>query len=231
MSKMKSVCTLLVCGAALFGAASSASATTLNATQALGTYQFSLSNAFGSGNFGTVNITTVSGSTVDIKIDVAPNYLLDTGGHEILTFSLVSGGTVDTSSLSGSGVSHFTVTGPVASVGNSPFGDFTWEITSDCTMGNCGSTNGQSFDFHVTNFAGIVSATNQFNNQDVFFAADIYKGGCTGDGCTGVVGAVQLPGGRQGGETPLPAAVWLMGTVLGGGAGFGAWRKRKAQRA
>jgi hypothetical protein len=32
---------------------------------------------------------------------------------------------------------------------------------------------------------------------------------------------------------PLPAAVWLMGSILGGGAGFGAWRKRKerAQRA
>jgi hypothetical protein len=29
--------------------------------------------------------------------------------------------------------------------------------------------------------------------------------------------------------TPLPAAVWLMGTVLAGGAGFGSWRKRKAR--
>ena len=32
--------------------------------------------------------------------------------------------------------------------------------------------------------------------------------------------------------TPLPGAVWLFGTVLAGGAGFGRWRKkRKAQLA
>jgi hypothetical protein len=118
----------------------------------------------------------------------------------------------------------------VSPVGNAPFGNFTWEITSDCTQGNCGPTNGQSFDFHVQDFAGIVSATSPYNNQDVWFAADISKYGCTGEGCTGVVGAVLLPGSRQGDETPLPAAVWLMGTVLGGGAGVGAWRRRK-QRA
>ena len=33
------------------------------------------------------------------------------------------------------------------------------------------------------------------------------------------------------GDTPLPAAVWLLGSVLAGGAGFGRWRKRKAKRA
>lgn len=31
--------------------------------------------------------------------------------------------------------------------------------------------------------------------------------------------------------TPLPGAVWLLGTILAGGAGFGRWRKRKAKRA
>lgn len=31
--------------------------------------------------------------------------------------------------------------------------------------------------------------------------------------------------------TPLPAAVWLLGTVLAGGAGVSRWRKRKATRA
>ena len=31
--------------------------------------------------------------------------------------------------------------------------------------------------------------------------------------------------------TPLPAAVWLLGSVLAGGAGFGRWRKRKAKSA
>ena len=214
---------------ALLAAPTVSGATTLNAAQSLGTYQFSLSDAFGSGNFGTVTVSTVSGSTVDIAVNVAPNFFLDTGSHELFTFSLVAGGTVDTSSLTGTGVSHFTVTGPVAGVSNPPFGNFTWEITSNCTQGSCGSTNGQSFDFHVLNFAGLASATDKYNNQDIWFAADISKGGCTGDGCTGVVGATLLSVTHQG-ETPLPAAVWLMGTILGGGASVGAWRRRK-QRA
>jgi len=140
---------------ALLAAPTVSGATTLNAAQSLGTYQFSLSDAFGSGNFGTVTVSTVSGSTVDIAVNVAPNFFLDTGSHELFTFSLVAGGTVDTSSLTGTGVSHFTVTGPVAGVSNPPFGNFTWEITSNCTQGSCGSTNGQSFDFHVLNFAGL----------------------------------------------------------------------------
>ena len=33
-------------------------------------------------------------------------------------------------------------------------------------------------------------------------------------------------------ENPIPGAVWLFGTVIAGGAGFGRWRKkRKAQLA
>jgi hypothetical protein len=35
------------------------------------------------------------------------------------------------------------------------------------------------------------------------------------------------PGGP--GQTPLPAAIWLFGTVLAGGAGVNRWRKRKAK--
>lgn len=32
-------------------------------------------------------------------------------------------------------------------------------------------------------------------------------------------------------ETPIPGALWLLGTVLAGGTGFGRWRKRKAKKA
>jgi hypothetical protein len=203
-----------------------------HATQALGTYQFSVSNAFGSGNFGTVTVSTFSGTTVDISVSVAPNFLLNSGTHEVLTFSLVAGGTVDTSSITSNGTgpaSQFSVAGP-ATTSNPPFGDFTWQITSSNTNGNDGPVIGSTLDFHVLNFAGLVSATNQFNNNDIFFAADISEANCE-TGCTGVVGATFLSaGGHQNGDTPLPAAVWLMGTILGGGAGVGAWRRRK-QRA
>ena len=76
---------------ALLAAPTVGSATTLNATDALGTYQFSLSDAFGSGNFGTVTISSLGGTKVDIAVNVAPNYLLDTGSHELFTFSLATG--------------------------------------------------------------------------------------------------------------------------------------------
>ena len=32
-------------------------------------------------------------------------------------------------------------------------------------------------------------------------------------------------------ENPIPAAVWLFGTVLAGGAGYGRWRKKRKQAA
>jgi len=40
---------------------------------------------------------------------------------------------------------------------------------------------------------------------------------CVGAGC----------GGPGPGETPIPGAAFLMGSVLAGGAGFGAWRRRR----
>lgn len=49
---------------------------------------------------------------------------------------------------------------------------------------------------------------------------------CANDVFLGSVGATPE---QQLVPTPLPAAVWLFGTVLAGGAGFSRWRKRKAK--
>ncbi len=198
-------------------------ATTLTAIQSYGTYTFTQSDAFGTGVFGTVKVSDLGGGVADFLVNVTPNFDLDTGAHHILTFGLV-GGTVG----SISNVIFSTTTG--TNIGNPPFGGFNREIDSSCTQGNptCRTANGQSFDFHVTGFTGLISG-NQFNNQDIFFAADIYQGGCTGDNCTGAVGATFLQGSTQQLTTPLPAAVWLMGSILGGGAGVRAWRKRKRE--
>ena len=32
---------------------------------------------------------------------------------------------------------------------------------------------------------------------------------------------------QSNGETPIPGAVWLFGTVIAGGAGYGRWRKKR----
>lgn len=44
-------------------------------------------------------------------------------------------------------------------------------------------------------------------------------------------GAASIIAVEQQSAVPLPAAVWLLGSVLAGGAGFGGWRRRKAKRA
>ena len=184
----------------------------------------------GTGPFGTVSVSDLGSGTAEFDISVAPNYDLDSGSHYILTFSLVSPGTVDGTSLTTSN-SHFSST--TGTFSNAPFSDFNVAISSDCGGGSptCRSENGQSFSFDVANFAGLISATHQYDNQDVYFAADIYAVGTGITGNTGPVGAVVCTncGPVPGGELPLPAALPLFATGLGA-LGLLGWRKkRKAQ--
>ena len=70
-------------------------------------------------------------------------------------------------------------------------------------MGNCGPTLGSSLVFDVLDFDGFNTATGLYNGLGILFAADIYKGGCTGDNCTGVVGAqASAPGPIAGAGLP-----------------------------
>lgn len=216
---------------ALLSNPSVGSATTLTATQSFTTFNLTLSDAFGTGSFGTVTVSDLGGGVANFAISVAPNYLVDTGAHSVLTFDPLfsAGGAVNSISNS-----HFTVSGP-GSYANSPFGNFTFKIESDCTTGanpTCKAANGQGFSFHVTNFTGLSSATSQYSGKDIFFALDIFNTGCTKtatNDCTGVVGATltQHSDINPPTHTPLPGAVWLMGTVLGAGAGVRAWRRRR----
>ncbi len=207
------------------------SATTLTASQSFTTFNLTLSDAFGTGSFGTVTDSDLGGGIANFAVSVAPNYLVDTGAHSVLTFDPLfsAGGAVNSISNS-----HFTASGP-GSYANSPFGNFTFKIESDCTTGanpTCKAANGQSFSFHVTNFTGLSSATGQYSGNDIFFALDIFNTACTKtatNDCTGVVGATftQRSDINPPAHTPLPGAVWLMGSILGGGAGFRAWRRRR----
>jgi len=210
----------LVSFMALLCAPTPGNAATLTPAQSFTTFNLTLSDAFGTGSFGTVKVSDLGGGTADILVNVAPNFILDTGSHFALTFSLVAGGTVQAGSVSPN--PNFSLVSGSGPFGNSPFGNFNTAIQSSCTQGNCGPSNGQTLDLHVSNFAGLLSATGQYNLKDIFFAVDITKSGCTGDGCTGVVGATLTPS-----QVPLPAAVWLMGSILGGGAAVSAWRRRK----
>jgi hypothetical protein len=199
-------------------------------TYSFGTYNLTLSDAFGTGSFGTVTVADLGSGVADIAVNVDPNFIVDTGSHFPLTFSL-AGGAVDATSFSNNHFSLATTLGPYA---NSPFGDFTSAIQSDCTTGanpNCRSDNGHAFDFHVTGFTGLNTASNLYNNVAILFAVDIFNTTCTvtkSNSCTGAVGAsTQVTGGGNQGQTPLPAALPLMGTILGAGYIASIWRRRR----
>jgi hypothetical protein len=194
-----------------FGFAGVGHATTVS----FGTYDLTQSQAFGTGSFGTVTISDLGGGTADVKIDVSPNYVLDAGGHWAGAFSLAAGGSVDSSSISSP---HLTLASG-SSFANDPFKFFTSALQADCTKGNCGPTLGSSYDFHILNFAGLVTATQPFNGLAIVYALDISLAGCTGNGCTGVVGATDVlhaPPPPPPPGVPLPPALILFGSALVG---------------
>ena len=154
-------------------------------TYQFGTYFLTQSGAFGTGSFGSVTVSDLGGSIAKIDVEVAPNFLLDTGGHFAFALSLNGTGHVDPTSFNSG---HFSLVSG-SSFMNSPFGNFNTAIQANCTQGNCGPTLGSSLVFNVLDFAGVNTATDLYNGLGILFAADIYKGGCTGSNCTGVVGA------------------------------------------
>ena len=186
-------------------------------TVGYGDYLLTQSDAFGTGSFGHVVVSNIGGTTAQVSVQVNPNFLLDTGSHYAFTLSL-NGGSIDTTSFNST---HFSLVSGGGPFSNSPFGTFTSAIAADCTRGNCGPTLGSSLIFNILNFGGLNTATSLYNSLAIVFAADIYKGGCTGDGCTGVVGAPLNP-------VPLPGALLLFGSGL---AGLGLLSRRRRERA
>ena len=87
------------------------------------------------------------------------------------------------------------------------FGELDWDSSIQLAFGNGGLLGIELFD---TTFG--LSHNGQPDFEDV----------------KGVFTLLALPNDRAGeNETPLPGAVWLFGTVLAGGAGFGRWRKKR----
>jgi hypothetical protein len=201
-------------------------------TYGFGTYDLTMSEAFGSGNYGSIIVEDLSGGTAKVTVNVlAPGFLVDTGAHNILTFSLAGGGKVDVKSISNSNF-KYTANAKV-NLTNPPFQKFSSAIESPCNGGNpkCQAMNGQSFSFEIDNFAGFLPATKQFGGVDVVFAIDLLL-----NGKTGAVGATfthasnidDTPPNEGAGEVPLPAALPLFATILGGG-GVIAWRRKRKQ--
>ena len=67
----------------------------------------------------------------------------------------------------------------------------------------------------------LLTSTTGFNETKHFQVSELQTVTCTDGSC------VPNPGP---GETPIPGAAFLMGSVLAGGAGFGAWRRRRREK-
>jgi hypothetical protein len=179
---------------------------------------FTLSEFAGTGNFGSITGTFLAnGTTAEMTVNMGTNVLVDTGGHFLLTLSLLGGGTIDQNTLNALNptfANHYTVQAhdPAAGYNNDPFKGFTDAVAGDCSpsMGiGCGST----FVFDILNFGGFAAATTLFNGQQVFAAVDILLSPCSATqaasgGCTGAVGT---------GIGPTPTQFSVPGPIVGAG--------------
>jgi hypothetical protein len=209
---------------------------------------FNLSGCCGTGPFGTatgVDLGAQTGSTdtVEITVQMSPNFILDTGSHFAATFSLVGTGRVDGANLdalNGGNPPNFFDTNPhltVAGYSNSPFGDFKDAITGNCGSGSSSGGCGSKLVFDITNFQGFAAATNQFDQPpaggplvSVFMAVDIIDNQTGANyGNTGAVGLSLAPEiNPLGSPTPIPGAVWLFASGIGG---IGALMRRRKKNA
>jgi hypothetical protein len=218
-SSMKGTLLAAVGAMALLAGATAGNA----ATATFGTFDFVYSDpAAGlSAPFGSVTVTGVLGGTAHVVENVAPNFIIDTGGpHQPLAFNLVDGSGAITN-LQPTGV--FAVGGAVDA---SPFGSFTNSIQGvACNPGGSGGGCGTStLSFDIANFLGFNSTL--WNSGaggliNIFFAGDILD---TTGGGTGNVGA-GAPS-----PVPLPAAAPLFAAGLGL-MGWLSTRRRRRQTA
>jgi hypothetical protein len=193
--------------------------TASHATYGFGTYVLTQSDAFGTGVFGTVTVSSDGSGGAIFDVNVAPNFIIDTGTHHAFTFSLSNPSDPHTVTfLPPTNTTVFTQAGVSlnGSFANDPFRFFTSAIDSTCTQGSCGPTNGSELKFDLSNFVQLEAATQLFNGLQILFAVDITKLNCTSN-CTGVVGATVS-------AVPLPPAVLLFGTAL---AGMGVLARRR----
>jgi hypothetical protein len=215
----------------VLGALAIAAASTIVSVANATTYQFTVDGSsgttLGTGPWGTVDVNP-SGSNLVFDVEIFPSagYLINTGLRTFM-FNLSTSGLGIV--FDGSNASTYSVTSPTSNPNNKdgPFGLFNYAL--DCQGHNGGGDScGQSLKFTVTNGAGLLLASTL--SSRIFFAADIFSLQATNaNAATGAVGATFLRDNAPE-PTPVPGAAFLMGSVLAGGMGFGAWRRRRREK-
>jgi hypothetical protein len=197
----KTILAVLLAGTALVGTANAATV----GTGSFGQYDFNYGTLGNPLPYGIVTVTDLGGGLVQIKEEMAPNYILNTGNHLALTFNLAGSGSI----VAGSLPSLFSIATP-GPFSNPPYGSFTDGIAGDCGNGASSGGCGTTLTFNFKDFSGLIA--NEFLLggvlTSIFFASDIAN--IAGSGATGVVGAGGIV------QTPITPALALFGAGLVG---------------
>ena len=194
----------ILMAALLAGTVFAGNASAATTTVKYGTFNINVSPDIGSGTFGTITVTDNGlGSALVTETITNPNFIIDSGNHTPLTFSLV-GGTIDPSSLTAS-----------YSIDTSPFTNppFSNQLTFNAGIDGPGCTGGSSpgcgttLSFIIDGYGGVLGQdyTSGGVTSTIFFATDLSN---PTRGVTGAAGATLA--------TPIPPAVALFGLGLAG---------------
>lgn len=177
------------------------------------------------GPFGTVT-DNIGPTSSTITVTLSSSYAL-MGGAGVFGFDLVGDPTINFSGFNSSTNGAFSATSPQTNTNTAldGFGKFEYIIDAP---GSGGSTpNGTTLTFTIDSTAALVSNSSTANQW--LFAVEICNVSGCGNGLTGFAGGGTVCTFNCSNQevTPLPAALPLFASVLGGGLAFSTWRRKR----
>jgi hypothetical protein len=163
---------------------------------------------------------TDTAAGVDFLLTPSAGFLINLNGNGLTTFSFSTNVALTAANFTGLPAGFAAV---IPNANQDGFGDFTAGVADVPNIG--GTLASLSFSVTGLNFNNFIPSVN--GGESTFFALDILGVASGNTGLVGFVGLTINPQEENPPGTPIPGAVWLFGTVLAGGAGYGRWRKRK----